>query len=218
MFVPPPPDRLNECLDAFEKFLHVDDPQLPPLIKAGLAHVQFETIHPFLDGNGRLGRLLITLMLCDAGVLREPILYLSLYFKARRADYYRLLQEVRENGAWEAWMEYFLAGVRDTAAQAVDTAREIMTLFDQDRSTIQTLGRGAASAFRVHDFMQRRPLVTIQAASRELKLSLPTIGMSLKHLVDVGIVCEITGKQRRRVFAYRKYLDVLDRGTEPLAL
>jgi cell filamentation protein, protein adenylyltransferase len=216
LFVPPPPDRLNECLDAFEKFLHVDDPQLPPLIKAGLAHVQFETIHPFLDGNGRLGRLLITLMLCDAGALREPILYLSLYFKAHRVDYYRLLQEVRENGAWETWMEYFLTGVRDTAAQAVDAAREIMTLFDGDRSTIQSLGRSAASAFRVHDLMQRRPLITIQAAAKELKLSFPTVGQSLEHLVDLGIVREVTGKQRRRVFAYRKYLDVLDRGTEPL--
>ena len=216
LFVPPPPDRLAECLDAFETFLHADDPQLPPLIKAGLAHVQFETIHPFLDGNGRLGRLLITLMLCDAEALREPILYLSLYFKVRRADYYRLLQEVREHGAWEAWMEYFLTGVRDTAAQAVDTAREIMALFDEDRGTIQKLGRSAASAFRVHDLMQRRPLVTIQAASKELELSLPTVGKSLAHLVDLGIVREVTGKQRRRAFAYRKYLDVLDRGTEPL--
>ena len=217
LFVPPPPDQLNECLDAFEKFLHVDDPQLPPLIKAGLAHVQFETIHPFLDGNGRLGRLLITLMLCEASALREPILYLSLYFKARRSDYYRLLQEVRENGAWEAWMEYFLTGVRETASQAVDTAREIMMLFDEDRAAIQTLGRSAASAFRIHDLLQRRPLVTIQAASKQLKLSLPTIGKSLEHLIELGIVRELTGKQRRRVFAYRKYLAVLDRGTEPLA-
>jgi Fic family protein len=218
LFVPPPPDRLNECLDPLEKFFHVEDPQLPPLIKAGLAHVQFETIHPFLDGNGRLGRLLITLMLCEAGALREPILYLSLYFKTRRADYYRLLQEVRENGAWEAWMEYFLIGVRDTATQAVETARELITLFDDDRNRIQTIGRSAASALRVHDFMQRRPLVTIQAASKELKLSLPTVGKSLDHLVSLDIVREVTGRRRHRVFAYRKYLDVLDRGTEPLAV
>jgi Fic family protein len=216
LFVPPPPDRLNECLDAFEKFLHVDDPQLPPLIKAGLAHVQFETIHPFLDGNGRLGRLLITLMLCDAGVLREPILYLSLYFKTRRSDYYRLLQETCDHGAWEAWMEYFLTGVRDTAAQAVETARELMALFADDRRAVQTLARSAASALRVHELMQRRPLITIQAASKDLGLSLPTVGKSLEHLVDLAIVTELTGKQRRRVFAYRKYLDVLDRGTEPL--
>lgn len=218
LFVPPPPDRLNECLDAFEKFLHIDDLQLPPLIKAGLAHVQFETIHPFLDGNGRLGRLLITLMLCEAGVLRDPILYLSLYLKARRADYYRLLQEVRENGAWEAWMEFFLTGVRDTATQAVDTARELIALFDRDREAIQTLGRSAASVFRIHDLMQRRPIVTIQAASKELKLSLPTVGKSLEHLIKLEIARELTGKQRHRVFAYSKYLAVLDQGTEPLPL
>jgi Fic family protein len=216
LFVPPPVERLNECLDAYERFLHLDDPQLPALIKAGLAHVQFETIHPFLDGNGRLGRLLITLMLCESGALRQPILYLSLYFKARRAEYYRLLQEVREHGAWEAWMEYFLTGVRDTAGQAVDTARELMMLFEQDRTAIRALGRNSASAFRVHDFMQRRPLTTIQAASNELKLSIPTVGKALDHLADIGIVRETTGRQRRRVFAYRKYLDVLDRGTEPL--
>lgn len=216
LFVPPPPDRLPECLDAFEKFLHVEEPDLPPLVKAGLAHVQFETIHPFLDGNGRVGRLLITLMLCETGVLREPILYLSLHFKAHRAEYYRLLQEVRENGAWEAWMEYFLTGVRDTAGQAVDTAREIMTLFEKDRTAIQTLGRGAPSVFRVHDLLQRRPIVTIQAASNELGLSLPTIGKALDHLVGLGIVRELTGKRRNRVFAYSNYLAVLDRGTEPL--
>jgi len=215
-FVPPPLDCLNDCLGAFETFLHVDDAQLPPLIKAGLAHVQFESIHPFLDGNGRLGRLLITLMLCEAGVLREPILYLSLYFKTHRADYYRLLQQVRENGAWEAWMEYFLTGVRETAGQAVDAAREIMDLFRQDRDTMRSLGRSAASVFRVHDLMQRRPIVTIQTAARELGLSFPTVGKSLDHLVALGIVSELTGKRRHRVFAYRKYIDVLDRGTEPL--
>jgi Fic family protein len=216
LFVPPPPDRLNECLDSFEKFLHVDDSALPPLIKAGLAHVQFETIHPFLDGNGRLGRLLITLMLCDAGVLREPILYLSLYFKARRAEYYRLVQEVRENGAWEAWMEYFLAGVRETASQAIDTARELMALFDEDRRAIQRLRRGSATVFRLHDFIQRRPIVTIRRAAKELGLSVPTLAKSLARLIDLGIVHELTGKRRNRRFAYRKYLAVLDRGTEPL--
>jgi len=217
LFVPPPVDRLNQCLDAFEKFLHMRDAQLPALIRAGLAHAQFETIHPFLDGNGRLGRLLITLMLCEAGVLRAPILYLSLFFKTRRADYYRLLQEVRESGAWEAWMEFFLTGVRTTATQAVDTAHEIITLFDRDRDLIQTLGRGAASAFRIHNMMQKRPLITIPAASKELKLSLPTVGKSLERLIAVGIVREITGKQRRRVFAHSKYLSILDRGTEPFS-
>jgi Fic family protein len=216
LFVPPPPDRLHECLNAFEKFLHVDDPQLPPLVKAGLAHVQFETIHPFLDGNGRVGRLLITLMLCEAGALHEPLLYLSLFFKARRAEYYRLLQEVRDIGAWETWMEYFLTGVRETASQAVETAREIMALLDADRGAIQTLGRSAASVTRMHDLMQRRPLLTIRAASKELELSLPTVGKALAHLIELDIVRELTGKQRRRVFAYRRYLALLDRGSEPL--
>src|SRR5258707_6954856 len=133
VFVPPPPDELGCCLDAFEKFLHAERPDLPALVRAGLAHVQFETIHPFLDGNGRLGRLLITLMLCEGGVLREPMLYLSLYFKTHRAEYYRLLQEVRENGAWEAWLEFFLTGIGETATQAVETAGEKTTLFDTNQ-------------------------------------------------------------------------------------
>jgi Fic family protein len=215
LFVPPPPERLAECLDAFERFLHSEE--LPPLVKAGLAHVQFETIHPFLDGNGRLGRLLITLMLCEAGVLHEPILYLSLYFKLRRPDYYRLLQEVRENGAWEGWMEFFLTGVADTAKQAIDTARDLVVLFDQDRMRIRDLGRVAASALRVHDLLQRRPIVSISAAARELKISVPTVGKALDHLATLEIVRELTGKRRDRLFAYSSYLALLDQGTEPLA-
>ncbi len=216
IFVPPPPNRLMECLNSFEKFLHADTPMVTPLIKAGLAHVQFETIHPFLDGNGRLGRLLITLMLCESGALREPILYLSLHFKTHRAEYYRLLQEVRENGAWEAWMEFFLTGVHDTASQAVATAREIVTLFGRDRASIASLGRRAASALRIHEFLQRRPIATIPVAARELKLSVPTVGSSLKALIDLGIVRELTGRRRNRVFSYQKYFAALDRGTEPL--
>jgi Fic family protein len=216
LFVPPPVDLLGSCLDAFEKFLHAADQGLPPLIKAGLAHVQFETIHPFLDGNGRLGRLLITLMLCESGALREGVLYLSLYFKTRRAEYYRLLQEVRENGAWEAWTEFFLTGVRETADQAFDTAHQVLALVDEDRASIRRLGRGTPSTLLVHDFLQRRPIVTIQAAAKELALSLPTAGKSLQRLVDLGIVGELTGKRRNRHFAYRRYLALLDRGTEPL--
>ena len=135
LFVPPPPNRLDECLDALERFLHSEDAALPPLIRAGLAHVQFETIHPFLDGNGRLGRLLITLILCEAGVLREPILYLSLFLKSRRDDYYRLLQEVRQAGTWETWMEFFLTGVAETAEQAAATARDLIAMFDAHRQT-----------------------------------------------------------------------------------
>lgn len=155
LFVPPPPDKLIACLDPFERFLH--DPVVPPLIRAGLAHVQFETIHPFLDGNGRLGRLLVTLMLCEAGVLRDPILYLSLFLKIRRDDYYRLLQEVRLQGSWESWMEFFLTGVAETAEQATSTAKELMILFDRDRQKIAEFGRAASSMLRVHELLQRRP-------------------------------------------------------------
>lgn len=216
LFVPPPPDRLDECLSTFERFLHTDDPSMPPLIRAGLAHVQFETIHPFLDGNGRLGRLLITLILCEAGALREPILYLSLFLKSRRGDYYRLLQEVRQAGGWEAWMEFFLTGVAETAEQAADTARELMALFEQDRLIIREHGRAAASALRVHEFLQRRPMVTIRSAARELKISVPTVGKSLELMTSAGIVREMTGKQRGRLFGYSKYLSILDKGTQPL--
>jgi Fic family protein len=216
LFVPPPPGHLDECLSAFEHFLHIEDPSLPPLIRAGLAHVQFESIHPFLDGNGRLGRLLITLMLCEAGALREPILYLSLFLKSRRDDYYRLLQEVRQFGRWEAWMEFFLTGVAETAEQAADTARELMALFETDRLVISQHGRAAASALRVHEFMQKRPIVTVQSAARELKLSIPTTGKSLDLLLGAGILKELTGKRRGRLFAYTKYLKLLDMGTEPL--
>ena len=216
LFVPPPPDRLMDCLGAFERFLHTDDPAMPPLIRAGLAHVQFETIHPFLDGNGRVGRLLITLMLCEAGALREPILYLSLFLKSRRDDYYRLLQEVRQAGGWEAWMEFFLTGVAETGEQAADTARELMALFDADRLAIRDFGRSATSVLRVHELLQRRPIVTIQAASKQLGLSLPTVGKALELMGAAGIVREMTGKRRHRVFAYSRYLSLLDQGTEPL--
>jgi Fic family protein len=216
LFVPPPPNFLDECLDAFERFLHTDDAGLPPLIRAGLAHVQFETVHPFLDGNGRLGRLLITLMLVEAGVLKEPILYLSLFLKSRRDDYYRLLQEVRQAGAWEAWMEFFLTGVAETAEQASETARDLIAMFEAHRQQIATLRRSAPSALRVHEFMQARPIVTIQTVADGLNTSFPTASGALEKLAELGIVRETTGKQRGRIYAYSDYLALLDRGTEPL--
>lgn len=216
LFVPPPPERLMDCLDPFEKFLHLDDRAMPPLLRAGLAHVQFETIHPFLDGNGRLGRLLVTLLLCEAGVLREPILYLSLYLKARRDDYYRLLQEVRTTGRWEAWMEFFLQGVAETAEQASATARDLTTMFERDRQLISSFGRSAASVLRVHELLQKRPITTIQGASKELLMSIPTVGKALDLMASVGVVREATGRRRNRLFVYNDYLAVLDRGTEPL--
>ena len=216
LFVPPPPDRLIDCLDAFERFLHTDDTALPPLIRAGLAHVQFETIHPFLDGNGRLGRLLIALILVEAKVLREPILYLSLFLKSRRDDYYRLLQEVRQVGAWETWMEFFLTGVAETAEQAVETAYRLMTLFERHRQQIGTLGRSAPSVLRVHELMQKKPMVTIQTVVDDLQTSFPTTGTALAKLTELNIAREVTGKQRGRIYVYSDYLALLSRGTEPL--
>ncbi|MFM8532723.1 MAG: Fic family protein [Acidimicrobiia bacterium] len=216
LFVPPPPDRLDECLNELERFLHTEDMALPPLIRAGLAHVQFETIHPFLDGNGRLGRLLITLILCEAGVLREPILYLSLFLKSRRDDYYRLLQEVRQAGAWETWVEFFLTGVAETAEQASTTARDLMTLFDAHRHKIAGLGRAAPSALRVHELMQASPIVTIQTVCEKLGVSFPTASTALENLAKIGVVRETTGRQRDRIYAYSDYLALLDRGTDPL--
>lgn len=216
LFVPPPPNLVDDCLGALERFFHSEDPALPPLIRAGLAHVQFETIHPFLDGNGRLGRLLITLILCEAGVLREPILYLSLFLKSHRDDYYRLLQEVRQAGTWETWMEFFLTGVAETAEQAVATARELIAMFEVDRQKIAGIGRAAPSALRVHELMQAHPIVTIPTVSSRLGVSFATARGALEKLVGVGVMRETTGRRRGRVYAYTAYLALLDRGTDPL--
>lgn len=216
LFVPPPPDRLMECLAALETFIHADAPSIPPLLKAGLVHVQFETIHPFLDGNGRLGRLLITLMLCADGILREPLLYLSLYFKSHRQTYYELLQGVREKGDWEAWMDFFLTGVGETAHQAAGAAREILDLFEADRRRIEALGRPAASALRVHQLLQSHPILKIPDAAKRLGVSAPTVGTAVQLLVGLGLLRETTGKRRGRAFVYSPYLAILERGTEPL--
>jgi len=216
-FVPPPPHQeLEECLANFERFLHSKEPPLSVLVKAALIHVQFETIHPFLDGNGRLGRLLITFLLCAAGVLRDPALYLSLYLKRNRQRYYELLQEVRLEGNWEAWVEFFLRGVEETATQAVEAARQIVTLLAADRRKIEALGRSAASALLVFHLLQRRPILSISHASKSLNISIPTVSKTIKHLLNLGILEEITGRQKGRLFAYGKYVGILSQGTEPL--
>lgn len=216
LFVPPPPGRVVELMSDLEKFIHAEQPPLPVLIKAGLVHVQFETIHPFLDGNGRLGRLLITLLLIAEGVLKEPILYLSLYFKTHRATYYELLQRVREQGDWEAWLDFFLTGVAETSTQAAQTAAELLRLFAADSRRIERLGRPAASALRVHQALQQRPFIAVADAAQNLGISAPTIRKSVAHLEELGIVHEVTGQRRDRVFAYRDYMTILNRGTEPL--
>ncbi len=209
-FVPPPPNEVTPALDALEKFLHDESDGLPPLVKAGLAHAQFETIHPFLDGNGRLGRLLIALYLCHKGVLRQPLLYLSLYFKQRRDDYYRLLQEVRTQGAWEAWMEYFLEGVTLTANLAFDSANRIAALLHADRERIKQQAESVSSALRIHEVLQSTPYLTAKRAEEATGVTQPTINKSFLQLVQIGIVTEVTGKEWRRVYAYRGYLEILN--------
>lgn len=216
LYVPPPVSELNGVLDAFEHFMHEEGSGLPSLIKAGLLHVQFETIHPFLDGNGRVGRLLVTLYLCVQRVLHEPLLYLSLYMKTHRAEYYRLLQEVREHGAWETWLAFFLEGVAETANQAFDAATRIVDLFRRDRERIAARGERVGSALRVHDFLQENPLVTGNRLVQQTGLSAPTINLALEDLEALGIVTEITGRRRGRVFGYSAYLAILNEGTTPL--
>ncbi|MFD2113898.1 Fic family protein [Thiorhodococcus fuscus] len=215
LFVPPPTTELDACLNALEGFMHEEDSRLPALIKAGLMHVQFETIHPFLDGNGRIGRLLVTLYLCTHGVLRKPLLYLSLYLKSHRTDYYRLLQEVREQGAWEPWLEFFLTGVAETANQAFDAATRIVELFKDDRERIAASGDRVNSALRVHDLLQQSPYLTANVLVTRTGLSAPTINAALLDLQRLGIVEEVTGRRRGRVFAYRSYLAILGEGTDP---
>lgn len=216
LFVPPPVTELDGCLDALERFMHEEGSLLPALIKAGLLHVQFETIHPFLDGNGRIGRLLVTLFLCVNGVLRKPLLYLSLYLKTHRGDYYRLLQEVREHGAWEAWLDFFLTGVADTANQAFDAVTRIVELFKEDRERITAESDRAGAALHIHDLFQQNPYLTANQLVQQTGLSAPTVNAALADLERFGIVEEVTGRKRGRVFSYRRYLAILSEGTDPL--
>jgi len=214
MYAPPPPERVEECMGALERFLHDDPIRMSVLTKTALAHAHFETIHPFLDGNGRLGRLLITLLLQHERVLREPILYLSLFFKKHRAHYYELLQRTRTDGDWETWIAFFAEGVRETADGAVATARRLVDLFEADRERVRETGRAAASALQVHHALQRRPVVTIRRLAETTKLSVPTVTAALGELERIGVVAELTGQRRNRLFSYRQYLAILAEGTE----
>ncbi len=216
-FVPPPTDRVVECMGALEKFLHGDPIETPTLLKAALVHVQFETIHPFLDGNGRLGRLLITFLLCAEGALSEPILYLSLHFKSHRQEYYDHLQRVRTHGDWEGWLRFFLEGVISTSEEAVTTTRRILALFEKDRRQIEKLGRAAASAFRVHEYLMKKPITGIRGMEKDLGLTYPTVAGALDRMKKQLIVNELTGFKRNRVFAYAPYVELLSEGTEPIA-
>ena len=215
-FVPPPPDQVQACMAALERFIHDDQAPYPVLIKAALAHVQFETIHPFLDGNGRIGRLLIAFILHHGQILSKPLLYLSLYFKQHRSEYYRLLDIVRTTGDWEAWVDFFLMGVTSTASNAVDTAQRLVALFKQDTTRVQSMGRGGLSALRVYGALCERPVMTLNELSAHTGLSFPAVSKSINGLQNLDIVRELTGGQRNRVFAYDRYLAILNEGMEPL--
>lgn len=204
-----------ECLGALENFLQQGE--VPVLIRAGLSHVQFETIHPILDGNGRVGRLLITLLLIHEGLLREPLLYLSLYLKKHRAEYYRLLDAVRYEGDWEAWLEFFLRGVEETANGAVESANRLLRQFRVDAARIEHAGSSVGRGIRVSGCLKRRPLVTIDQVSAEAKLSFPTVSRAVSKLADLGILREVTGRARNRVFAYTAHVEILNDESPPAA-
>lgn len=209
-FVPPPPQEVERCMGELERFLHSD---APALVKAALAHAQFETIHPFLDGNGRIGRLLITLLLCHDGVLREPLLYSSLYFKQHRQQYYSELNGVRESGDFERWLDFFAIAIRVSAEQASKTGQLISAVFQEDRSRLKDLGRQAPTALLVQEALQAKPLTTIAALTQSTKLTTPTVTQALRELEKLGIVRETTGRARGRIFAYARYIDALNAET-----
>lgn len=215
-FVPPPPEKLMETLGALEKFLHDEEVILPTLLKAALAHHQFETIHPFLDGNGRLGRLLITFILCTKGIMAKPMLYLSLYFKTHRQAYYDHLQVVRETGDWEEWINFFLKGVVETANEAVETAKRILTLFEHDSKKIEGTAGASVSAMMIHRHLQNSPITDARMLVEHCSMSLPTINKALRQLEEIGIAKEITGKARNKIYTYQKYLDILSEGASPI--
>jgi Fic family protein len=215
VFVPPPHTAIHDCMSELERFLYADRTDLPVLIKAALTHVQFETIPPFLDGNGRIGRLLIVLFLQKADVLHEPLLYLSLYFKQHRQEYYRLLDNVRTNGDWEMWITFFLQGVAETCEGAVDTARRIENIFEDDRRRIQSQGRRSGSALQVHQAVKTRPIITLREIVRRSEISFPAAVSGMAVLIELGICRELTGKKRNRIFAYEHYIELLKAGTDP---
>jgi Fic family protein len=215
-FVPPPPPEVEPCMAALEAFLHEEAVGLPVLVKAALAHVQFETIHPFLDGNGRLGRLLIALLLHHGRLLAQPLLYLSLYLKSHRSVYYDLLDRVRTTGDWEAWVDFFLEGVETTAHGAVETARRLADLFEEDIRRTTAVGRSAASALRVLAALRERPVTTLAHLCNHAQMTFPTAGKAMQTLVAAGIARELTGQRRNRVFVYDSYLGILNEGGQPL--
>lgn len=217
LYVPPPHEQVEPCMGDLERFIHATDDGLPSLIRAGLAHAQFESIHPFLDGNGRVGRMLIAFILVQSGALSEPILYLSLYLKQFRSTYYDLLNQLRDDGDWESWLQFFLEGVRLTAQHGVQTAQRLTRLFETDRQRIAVSGRRANSAIRAHHEFMQRPLLTISAVRDGTRLSFSAADAAVQHLERLGIVEEITGRRRDRRYIYADYLSTLNEELNPFA-
>ncbi len=215
-FVPPPPNQLMDVLGNMELYMHDHYGKVPTLLKAAITHVQFETIHPFLDGNGRLGRLLITLLLCAEGMLQEPVLYLSLYLKKHRSRYYDLLNQVRTKGVWEEWVIFFLEGVIETANESLSSMKQIASLFAHDKKKIEQLKRPKESAMKVFAYLQTKAICSIPKASKVLGISQPTVAASLKHLQELGIVSPLTENKRDRLFGYTAYLQILSKDTDPI--
>ena len=215
-YVPPPHHAVMDCMGDLERFLHADAREIPVLLKAGLSHAQFESLHPFLDGNGRVGRLLIALLLVNDGILREPMLYLSLYFKSHRQTYYDLLNGLRDNGDWEEWLDFFLEGVAHTAEEAANTARLLLDMFGEDAALIQRQGRTASSALRVHRALQERPIASLREAGQRAGLATTATTTGMRVLEGLEIVRETTGRERDRRYVYQRYIDILSEGTEPL--
>jgi Fic family protein len=221
-YVPPPPHEVPVAMTDLEKFLHGEPVAMPVLIRAALAHAQFETIHPFLDGNGRLGRLLVTLLLCsetadgETRVLSRPLLYLSLHLKSHRDTYYERLQAIRTDGDWESWLRFFLEGAISVADLASETTKRIVELIERDRKSISALGRAAGSALLVFDHAIREVVLRIPETAEQLPVSEPTVATAIGQLERIGILRELTGRPRNKIFAYDEYLKILSEGTEPL--
>lgn len=212
-YVPPPPQALGELLGDFEKYLHSDD-TLPPVVRAGLLHVQFETIHPYLDGNGRIGRLLVTLLLEHWKLLTKPVLYLSLFFKRHRDDYYRRLNAARTEGDWEGWLDFFLTGVATIADEAVDSARDLFSQVSLDRTRILAHENLSVAALRLFELLPRHPVVTVASVIELIDTTKPTAGRAIDLLAEMAVLVETTGRKRDRMFSYDSYLDRLRVGTE----
>ena len=214
-FVPPPWQDVAPAVSALERFIHDDPEPTPILVKAALAHAQFESIHPFLDGNGRVGRLLITLILCSEGVMRRPLLYLSLYFKRQRDAYYEHLQRVRIDGDWEGWLRFFLEGVIEVAESTTQTTQRLVAMIESDRQAIHSFGRGAATAHRVHDLAVRFVVIGVSSVADQLELTTPPVYAAIGRLEKAGILREATGRQRGKLYVHSQYLSILNEGTEP---